>query len=95
MAEEERMNHSHVDQKVVNRLARIEGHVRSVREMVLSGRDCGEVLTQIAAVRSALDNAGRVILVDHLEHCVSDAIQQGHGQAAIDDLQTALKRFIG
>ena len=89
------MAHNHVNQKVVNRLARIEGHVRSVREMVIAGRDCSEVLTQVAAVRSALDKAGRVILVEHLEHCIVDAIQQGHGQEAIEELQTALKRFFG
>lgn len=89
------MEHKHVNQKVVNRLSRIEGHVRSIREMVSSGRDCSEVLTQIAAVRAALDQAGRAILEDHLEHCVVDALRNGGGQKAVDDLKAALKRFIG
>ena len=89
------MDHQHVDRKVVNRLARIEGHVRSIREMAASGRDCSEVLTQIAAVRSALDKAGRVILTNHLEHCVAEALQEGRGKEAVADLEVALKRFFG
>ncbi len=89
------MEHKHVNQKVVNRLSRVEGHVRSIREMVSSGRDCSEVLTQIAAVRAALDQAGRAILEDHLEHCIADAIKNGKGQEAVDDLKAAMKRFIG
>lgn len=89
------MEHKHVNQKIVNRLSRIEGHVRSIREMVASGRDCSEVLIQIAAVRSALDQAGRVILEDHLEHCVTDALRNDRGQKAVDDLKAALKHFIG
>jgi DNA-binding FrmR family transcriptional regulator len=89
------MDHKHVNQKIVNRLSRIEGHVRSIREMVASGRDCSEVLIQIAAVRAALDQAGRAILEDHLEHCIADALQNGRGQEAVDDLKAALKHFIG
>ena len=88
-------HHHHANQKVIHRLARIEGHVRSVREMVASGRDCSEVLTQIAAVRSALDKAGQVILEDHLKHCIADAIEVGQGEEALNDLMTALKRFFG
>ena len=89
------MAHQHINQKVVHRLSRIEGHLRSVKEMVASGRDCAEVLVQMAAVRSALDRAGYAILEDHLEHCVGEALDTGKGQQAIDDLKVALKRFIG
>ena len=89
------MQHKRVNQKIVNRLSRIEGHIRGVREMVASGRDCSEVLTQLAAVRAALDQAGRAILEDHLEHCIADAIKKGKGQKAVDDLKSALGDFIG
>ncbi len=88
------MKHKHVNQKVVNRLARVEGHVRSIREMVSSGRDCSEVLIQVAAVRSALDQAGRLILEDHMEHCIIDAVEEGRGAETLDDLRIALKSFI-
>ena len=89
------MDHQHINPKVVHRLARIEGHVGSIKKMVETGRDCSEVLVQIAAVRSALDRAGRIILEDHLEHCIGDALANGQQQQAIDDLKTALKQFIG
>lgn len=89
------MEHQHVNRKIVNRLSRLEGHVRSIKEMVASGRDCAEVLVQMAAVRSALDRAGYAILEDHLEHCIGEALDEGKGQKAVDDLKKALKRFIG
>ena len=65
--------HSHTQTKaVLNRLSRAIGHLESVRSMVESGRDCTEVLIQLAAVRSALSSTAKVILKDHLEHCIHD-----------------------
>ena len=89
------MEHKHDTKKIVHRLARLEGHLRSVREMVEAGRDCTEVLVQMAAVRSALEQAGRVILEDHIEHCIAEAQVKGKRQKAIDELKAALKQFIG
>ena len=66
-------HHSHSQTKaVINRLSRAIGHLESVKRMVESGRDCTEVLIQLAAVRSALNSTAKVILKDHLEHCVND-----------------------
>ena len=63
--------HVHANQKaVINRLARAIGHLEKVKRMVEEGYDCSEVLVQLAAVRSALDNAGKVILQDHMRHCM-------------------------
>jgi DNA-binding FrmR family transcriptional regulator len=81
--------------QVVNRLARVEGHVRSIRGMVADGRSCPEVLIQIAAARSALDQAARVLLEDHLEHCVVEAKTRGNVASAVAELKEALDRFIG
>ena len=55
---------------IVNRLSRVEGHVRSIKQMVEEGRDCADVLIQLSAVRSAVDKIGRVLLEDHLESCL-------------------------
>ncbi|MBN8204314.1 metal-sensing transcriptional repressor, partial [Bacillus sp. NTK034] len=73
------MKYDHHKQRknVVNRLAKIEGHVRSVKEMAASGRDCGDLMIQIAAIRSALNSCGKVILKDHLEGCVVEAVKEG------------------
>lgn len=66
--------HTHTQTKaVINRLSRAIGHLESVKRMVESGRDCSEVLVQLAAVRSALNSTAKVILKDHLEHCISGA----------------------
>ena len=86
--------HSHQHTRaVVNRLARAIGHLERVKAMVEEGRDCSEVLIQLAAVRSALNNTGKVILKDHLEHCVVDALEAGD-RAAIDELNRAIEQFV-
>ena len=86
--------HSHEHTRaVLNRLSRAIGHLQSVRNMVEEGRDCSEVLIQIAAVRSAIDNTGKLILQDHLKHCIVDAAAEGD-QKAIDDLCQAIDKYM-
>jgi DNA-binding FrmR family transcriptional regulator len=88
--------HTHIHTQtraVINRLARAIGHLESVKCMVESGRDCTEVLMQLAAVQSALNNTAKVILKDHIEHCIVDAAQEGDMQA-LADLNTAIERFM-
>ena len=88
--------HSHVHENtkaVLNRLARAIGHLESVKKMVEDGRDCSEVLIQIAAVRSAIANPGKIILQDHLKHCIIDAAREGD-QQAIDDLCQAIDKYM-
>ena len=77
----------------INRLARAMGHLEKVKRMVEAGYDCSEVLVQLAAVRSALDNTGKVILKDHMRHCMVDAVAAGD-EHAIDDLCSAIDKFM-
>ena len=81
-------HHQHT-QAVTNRIARAIGHLESVKKMVEDGRDCTEVLIQLAAVRSALSSVSRIMLKDHIEHCVVDAVET-HDQEAIDELNHAI-----
>ena len=76
------------------RLARIEGHVRSIREMVQAGRPADEVLTQLQAVRGALTAAGRVCLMDHLETSLDGASPQDLDERAMAALRESLRRFV-
>lgn len=70
--------HSHEHTKEVsNRLARAIGHLQKVKQMVENGDDCSDVLIQLAAVKSALNNTGKVILKDHLFNCIVHAIEKG------------------
>jgi len=86
--------HVHTNTKaVVNRLSKAIGHLESIKKMVEDGRDCAEVLTQLAAVKSAINNTGNVILKDHLEHCIVDAVRDGDN-AAIEELNKAIDRFM-
>ena len=84
--------HPHTQTKaVLNRLSRAIGHLESVKRMIEDGRDCTEVLVQIAAVRSALSSTAKVILKDHLEHCILD------DQSASEQLQAlneAIDKFM-
>ena len=85
--------HTHTQTKaVVNRLARAIGHLESVKRMVEEGRDCTDVLIQLAAVRSALNNTAKIILKDHIEHCISGA-DHGDGDS-LQHLNDALDKFI-
>ena len=84
--------HSHTQTKaVLNRLSRAIGHLESVKRMVEDGRDCTEVLIQLAAVRSALNNTAKIILKDHIEHCISGA--EGDARA-LEELNEAIDKFI-
>ena len=86
--------HVHENQRaVINRLARAVGHLEKVKRMVEEGYDCSEVLIQLAAVRSALDNTGKVILKDHMRHCMVDAVAAGDMEA-IEDLCEAVDKFM-
>ena len=86
-------HHDHKQTKaVVNRLARAIGHLESVKHMVEDGRDCTEVLVQLAAVRSALNSTAKIILKDHIEHCVSGA-NSGDSES-LSALNDAIDKFI-
>ena len=86
--------HTHANTKaVLNRLSRAIGPLESIRRMVEDGRDCSEVLVQLSAVKSAINNTGKVILKDHIEHCLVDAVECGDMEA-IADLTEAIDRFM-
>lgn len=86
--------HTHTQTKaVLNRMSRLIGHMESIKKMVEEGRDCSEVLIQLSAVHSALQGVGKVILKDHIEHCIVDAIREGD-EEALASLDKAIDQFI-
>lgn len=90
-------HHHHHDpaqrQAVVHRIARATGHLNHVKKMVEDDRDCSEVLIQLAAVQSALNSVSRIILKDHIEHCIVDAVEENDSEA-IDRLNKAIDQMI-
>jgi len=86
--------HNHKNTKaVINRLSRAIGHLEAVKSMVEEGRDCSEVLIQVSAVKSAINNIGKIILQDHIENCVVDAVENGD-YAVIQQLNEAIDKFV-
>lgn len=89
-------NHPHVHtnkKAVLSRLARADGHLQSVMRMIDDDRDCSEVLIQLAAVRSAINNAGKVILRDHINECVTEAVLCGDTKE-LEELNRAIDQFV-
>jgi len=86
--------HNHTQTKaVLNRLSRAIGHLESIKRMVEDGRDCPEILIQLSAVKAAINNTGKIILQDHIEHCIVDAVEHGDEQA-IKELEKAIDQFV-
>lgn len=80
----------------ITRLRRIEGQVRGLQKMVADDVYCIDVLTQISAVRSALDSVAIGLLQDHLSHCVVSAAQQSDelGQEKVEEATRAIARLV-
>lgn len=93
------MVHQHVhthNKKLIDRMSKIVGHTASIKTMIEENRDCSEILIQIAAVRSALNSAGKLLLNDHINHCVLEALKnEGEDtEIIIDELTDAIDKFV-
>jgi CsoR family transcriptional regulator, copper-sensing transcriptional repressor len=78
------------------RLHRIEGQVRGIERMVEDDRYCIDILTQVGAVKTALESVALQLLDDHVNHCVADALASGDAEAASAkgrELLAAVQRF--
>ncbi len=83
----------HAKKAVLNRLSRAIGHLEAVKRMVIDDEDCAQVLIQLAAVKSALNNTGKIILKDHIDHCIVQAVEQ-HDEETIEALKKAIDKII-
>jgi DNA-binding FrmR family transcriptional regulator len=87
----------HADSRALhNRLRRIEGQVRGLQRMVDEDAYCVDILTQVAAVQTALEQVAVNVLDGHVRHCVADAVagkDEGEAEAKLDELMTAVRRF--
>jgi DNA-binding FrmR family transcriptional regulator len=90
------MQHGYDKGALKKRLHRIEGQVRGIERMVDDDRYCIDILTQVAAVRTALESLGLEVLEDHVNHCVHDALAAGDEMVATTkskELLAAVQRF--
>ena len=89
-------HHVHSDEEkkaVINRLSRAIGHLESVKRMVQRDEDCSDVLIQLAAVRNAINNTGKLIMKNHISHCIVEAIE-ADDMESVEALNKAIDRFI-
>ncbi|MDH4103549.1 MAG: metal-sensitive transcriptional regulator [Thermoleophilia bacterium] len=96
MTETQSHGYAEDKQRLVTRLHRIEGQVRGIERMVEEDRYCIDVLTQIAAVNTALESLAFIILDDHVNHCVAGALASGdpvEAEAKSKELLEAVHRF--
>jgi DNA-binding FrmR family transcriptional regulator len=90
------MEHGYDKESLKKRLHRIEGQVRGIERMVDEDRYCIDILTQVGAVKTALESLGFEILEDHVAHCVKGALASGDETTAAaksEELLAAVERF--
>ena len=83
-----------VEEELQNRLSRIEGHVRGIKRMLAEHASCEDLLVQLTAVRSALNQATARLLENHLETCVTECVRAGQGEKALRHLKGALTQVV-
>lgn len=85
---------NHPNQKqLINRMARIVGHSEAIKRMLEEEKECSDILIQIAAVKSALNNVGKLLLKDHINHCIVEAVEQ-ENEEVLAKLEEAIDKFI-
>lgn len=85
---------SEVEKELQDCLSRIEGHVRGIKRMLDEHASCEDLLIQLSAVRSALNQATARLLENHLETCVADCVRAGKGEKALRELKSALTQVV-
>ena len=85
--------HNHFDETHINRLLAIEGHVKAIREMILSGRSCEDIIFQMSAVESAMNKLGKIMLKLHLNTCVKEGIKEGN-QDVLESFNQLLDKYL-
>src|SRR5512136_671353 len=90
--------HSHGHKQTeaaIHRLSRIEGHIRAIKRMLEEEKPCPDILIQLAAVKSAVQKASQVVLEDHIQSCLIEAVARGTSDEEWDSLKKALDKYIG
>ncbi len=90
----EHLEHHHEHEKaVLNRMSRAIGHLNAVKKMIEDGRDCSDILIQLSAVKAEITNLSKVILKDHIDLCIVDAVKT-NDEEAMEKLKGAIDKLI-
>lgn len=83
----------HYTKAIDNRLAAAEGHIAAIRRMIREERNCDEILTQLSAAESAINKVAKIILKDHLNHCVKESIDRGEADI-VESFSAILDKYL-
>lgn len=81
------------NKSIDNRLAAIEGHVKGVRQMVREQKDCEDIILQLSAIEGSVNKLAKVIIKDHLNHCVKESIENGESDI-LERFNTVLEKYL-
>lgn len=82
------------DNKAIDtRLAAIEGHIKGVRQMIADGKSCEEIILQLSAIEGSVTKLAKIMLKNHLNHCVKEGIEKGEGDI-LDRFNNILDKYI-
>ncbi len=79
---------------IEKKLNRIQGQVNGISKMVLENRPCDDILTQISAVRCALDGVAKDVLFGHVGHCVKEGLESGEYEKTVENLVGSIGKYI-
>jgi DNA-binding FrmR family transcriptional regulator len=77
--------------EALERMRTVSGHIQAIEKMITEERYCIDILKQIAAVQASLSQVAHILTKSHLHACVTEAIQEGHGEEKIEELAAVLK----
>ena len=92
--EDKRLSKTNDKEAIIKRLKRIEGQVKGIQKMIEEERYCVDILTQISAIRSAINKVGSIILENHMKGCVSQSIKEGDSEEMINELMKTIDKFV-
>ena len=85
---------SELENNLQDRLSRIEGHVRGIKNMLAEHRDCDDILTQVSGVRAGINQVAILLLEGHLETCVAESLRSGDGAISLERFKSSLSRVL-
>jgi DNA-binding FrmR family transcriptional regulator len=86
--------HQHHDvENLCRRISRVEGQLGGISRMLREDKPCDEIIIQLNSAKAALQKISQIVLEDHLEHCVLDAMREGRGDAQVESLKRALSQY--
>lgn len=87
-------NHPETKEALVRRLRRIEGQVKGIQKMIEEEKNCIEILTQVAAVRAAINKVGSLMLEKEYMTCIQDAVFNKDNGKSVNELALSFQRFM-